>query len=233
MSELEKVLFGQGYLLLRSVVAGSAIENALGEVARVRRRAVNVGESEWRIERAEEILSISELLSGVAFRRQLSRLIGEGCVLILNRHNHIGISAGQEYRSARLHRDALQHQRSYLTLLLPLAVPEGIGGMVRLVPGSHLLPPLGNINGGGFWLDETPFSELASQALYVHLQPGDVILMNPMLFHGAGHGQRGSERVMLSLGVHGGDELKTRDPAEQEVRLWGQHRHAGQAWAEA
>lgn len=220
----------QGYVVLQNVVGPRECASLLDKCTHLPTLKA-ISASEERAERVHQHISLREVLARTPLLTSaLKDLLGPSLQLLLNRHNHFGISRGNDYRSARMHRDALGWMRSYTTVLLPLSGFNSSGAQLRVIPGSHLWPTEGPANGGGYWLDEGPFAQMESQCLSTRLKVGDALCIDPLLFHAAGHGLPREPRGMLSLGMHGGDELSPF-PAPTEVALVGrQTGYEGQSW---
>lgn len=220
----------QGYVAMPQVIDQPELERLYGQcldVPTIR----SMSATEHRAEQVHRYVSVPAILEkSPRLRAALQDLVGPNLYLIVNRHNHLGISRAGDYRSARMHRDALGWLRSYVTVLIPLDGFESPLAQLRLVPGSHLWPPEGTRNGGGFWLDDGPYETVEAQAVATRLSVGDVLCIDPLLFHAAGHGLPQAPRAMLSLAIHGGDELATTVPATEILLTAARLPYRGQSW---
>lgn len=173
--------------------------------------------------------SLVEVLRNSKLVDALESLLGPTVELLLNRHNHLTIGKGAE-RAQRLHRDVLQWSRTIISTIIHLD-DEGDGGSAtRVVPGSHLLPFAERPNNGGTWMDEQGFlADLMSQEVPIPSKPGDVLVMDGVLFHGAGRSSEADRRLCLTLGFRAPDELDEReiDPGAA-VLIRGERRYRGQ-----
>jgi ectoine hydroxylase-related dioxygenase (phytanoyl-CoA dioxygenase family) len=175
----------------------------------------------------EEFQLLAKLESSQLFALW-TELLGADVVAILNRHNHITIDTGRGSKAAALHRDSLNWSRTYLTTMMLLAGNDH-RAWPRLVPGSHRQSPRGPTNGGGYWLRQDVRHFLAEQAVAVPIKPGDVVFMDPMLFHAAGCGSVSMPRIALTLAVRAVDELAGNTPQHERLILGAQN-YQGQAW---
>lgn len=170
-----------------------------------------------------------QVLAGSALRSAVSGLLGDSWALVVNRHNHVVVDRGAGSRAVRVHRDLLHWSRNPVTLLVMLDCDESDpAAWPSVLPGSHLWPVEGSPNGGGYWLDETPQRELATQTLKVPLRPGDALFMDGMTYHSAGTGSVLAPRVMASLCLRPFDEL-TGEVGTNEEPVAGLPRYAGQS----
>jgi ectoine hydroxylase-related dioxygenase (phytanoyl-CoA dioxygenase family) len=154
----------------------------------------------------------------------LTPVLGPNIELIENRHNHLSL-----YRAPandRLHRDILQWSRSILTVLLYLSDCTDLDSATRVVPGSHLWPCAGKPNNGGTWLDQTPYADLANQAVSLPARPGDALLMHGQLYHAGGGVSLTGPRVVLTLAYRSIDELAPEPPTHCRL-VQGQRIHRG------
>lgn len=168
--------------------------------------------------------------SATSLGKRLAEVLGPHLVVITNRHNHYGVSSNTSYRAARMHRDSLQWLRTYVTILIPLQGFDEPAAQLRILPGSHLWSVDGAPNGGGFWIDETPYAALESQALQTTLELGDVLLIDPLIFHAAGCGSESATRKMLSLAIHSGDELAVGTATNEKLVTDSPRPYRGQSW---
>jgi Phytanoyl-CoA dioxygenase (PhyH) len=187
-------------------------------------------DTEGRVVRLEGVASNMPVLKDLAnsrFCEYTEQLLGQDWLIILNRHNHITIDYGAEGKSKRFHRDASHWTRSYINVLIMLSAETLHIYWPKIVPGSHLWPISGPSNGGGYWLDEDANKRAVDQALSVPLQTGDMLLLDPFVFHAAGYGVPSNPRIVLTLAIRTGDELALHD-GPNELRVSGGHAYRGQ-----
>lgn len=222
----------QGYLVVPSAAPNGATESILGfaDSATIPSRYLTLDDQGRRV-RVEGMLQNTELASVLRSARvlwlALRRQLGQNWSALANRHNHVTTNAGGDIRAARMHRDSLHWSRGYLTVVLMLNGVDSPQSFTSVIPGSHLWPDAGPPNGGGYWLDEGPYAPLSHQAVAVSARNGDALLLDPLVFHRAGHGTSEDPRSVLTLAVAAVDELAAR-PADHEILLEGHHDYQGQ-----
>lgn len=194
------------------------------ETARLRRVATRVvaNSDDLRVRHTPEKVRVDQVVSfdpayfDVAasgpLLDALTPILGPNIELVENRHNHLSI-----YRAPandRLHRDILQWSRSILSVLLYLSDCTDLDSATRVIPGSHLWPCVGQPNNGGTWLAQSPYADLADQAVAVPTRAGDAVLMHGQLYHaGAGVSLTGP-RIVLTLAYRSVDELAPEPPTQ-------------------
>lgn len=230
MISLETQFRSVGYAVLDQVIPSGALE-ALLKRCRDLPNLVEVRSGELRAELIHDHVDLREFLNSCpSLQEHLKEIVGPNLVLITNRHNHFGVSSDPAYRSARMHRDALGWTRSYITVLVPLGGFDSEAAQLELIPGSQLWPIAGKPNGGGYWIDEGPYSDARPHALRTNLKSGDVLVISPLVFHSAGWGSHANPREMLSLAIHGGDELLPSIGVNDLLLAGNGPLYAGQAW---
>jgi phytanoyl-CoA hydroxylase len=156
----------------------------------------------------------------------LGSLLGPNIELVLNRHNHLTVSAAQT-SSARLHRDVLQWSRPIVTVIAYLEKSDESSGCTHIIPTSHLLPFVGTPNNGGTWMDDHHvFAELMSQALPVPMEAGGILAFDGLAFHAAGH-EAEKTRLAVSGAFHSVDELKAMSDPDVSVLVAGEQLYRG------
>jgi len=146
----------------------------------------------------------------------LEALLGPNIELILNRHNHACLRLADD-GTAYLHRDILQWSRSIVTVLFYLEETNLENGCTQLVPGTHLLPgrpalPLEQD-------EEVLRTGLLEQALPVPMPAGGLLVLDSLVYHGAGPNRTPGSRISLTAGYHSVDELAgAPDPRRVLVR---------------
>jgi ectoine hydroxylase-related dioxygenase (phytanoyl-CoA dioxygenase family) len=216
-----------GYLIVRGVFAEDACGALSNSVKRDYATSFDAPERSARIEEATERFKLAGWLRSKVFVDVASQLLGPNWGILLNRHNHITINCGGSLPSRRPHRDSLQWSRPFLTAVIGLNMPESSQGWPRIVPGSHLWPVGARPNGGGYWLDEDEQYDMSEQHVLVQLGSGDVLFLDPMIFHGAGSGLATEPRIVWTVALRASDELALHQPAN-ELLVHGEHIYAGQ-----
>lgn len=227
----------QGYLTVPGALAEPELARLLDDATRRDWSAEFVtADASGRRVRLESVESHIDVGGLLLRSRQLvdalEGVIGADWVLLLNRHNHITFDYGQGTRGARAHRDSLGWTRGYVTVVVMLRGGSLGDAWPSVIPGSHLWPVDAPRNGGGYWLDEGTHSEsLRDQALKVPMAAGDVLLLDPQLFHAAGRGSDLEPRCVLTLALRAVDELLGEvTPNESLIR--GSVQYSGQrSWS--
>jgi len=221
-----------GYWLAREVVPSSKASEIL-KLAQLRdhpERFItrDAGGQRVRVEGAHQLLGdAAPYATPGNLRDAISLLLGARWCALLNRHNHVVIDRGAGKSADRLHRDCLHWTRRYVTCVVMLAAAVDAASWSRVLPGSQRWPIDGPRNVGGYWLDEGPYAELAAQAVFVSMRPGDALFMDPLMFHASGAGTATLPRATLTLALAASDEL-AREPAPNEVELGAARIYAGQ-----
>jgi hypothetical protein len=226
MSDYLDFYLSNGFLVERGVLDGDIVDSLAAEV--LLRQGGSEIDGPSRYEHAFAEFDLLDKLRASPLLAVWSGLLGANIVAIVNRHNHITVDSGDSSKAARLHRDSLNWSRTYLTSMMLLAGSDH-RAWPRIIPGSHLWSPRGPSNGGGYWLDQDERRTLTGQALAVPMGPGDVILMDPMLFHAAGCGSRSMPRIALTMAVRAADELAVGMPRHEQLVL-GVESYQGQNW---
>lgn len=221
-----------GYLVVRRVFTEEDCGMLSNQIRSVHATSINEVEASTRVEDAFERFKLAGWLRSEVFANCASRLLGPNWNVLLNRHNHVTVDYGKGLTSSRFHRDSLQWTRPFLTALVGLKMPESSRAWPRIIPGSHLWPVSASPNGGGYWLDDDEQCDIGDQQVLVPLGSGDILFLDPMTFHGAGHGLKNEPRIVWTVALRASDELALYQPAN-EVLVSGEHIYAGQdAWAQ-
>jgi hypothetical protein len=228
--DTEEQVRRSGYVVLPNSVRPGLVTTLRRQVDR---HAASLPTGEFRIDGAVERLDLlDQLRAEETLVKSVQGVLGEDVCILLNRHNHVTVDCGSGLRSGRMHRDARQWGRSYLTLLIPVNGTGGEHAATKFIPGSHHWATAGRCNGGGYWLDEGPYDGMEAQAVRPELGIGDAMLLDPYCFHAAGQGLPDLPRTMLCLAVAPLNDLLEEIP-DSEVVWCGEHRYVGQAgWRE-
>jgi ectoine hydroxylase-related dioxygenase (phytanoyl-CoA dioxygenase family) len=227
----------EGYLHLPGLVHADRCAEILDEFAAAvpeARRAAGA-RAYWRTSAAHvRLLSAGRLLRSNELLAALRSILGPDVALVTNRHDHITVNAGMG-KAGRLHRDVLHWSRNLVSLIVYVNVPPAheLGNGTAVLPGSHLLPALGEPNNGGTWLDDGPHAALAAQAVSVPAAAGSALLMDGMTYHCAqtrlpeDASCLTQARVAISWACRAVDELHDSDLAGPIELLVGQQRYRG------
>lgn len=120
-------------------------------------------------------------------------------------------------------------------MIVYINVPSGheLGNGTAVLPGSHLLPTVGQSNNGGTWLDDGPHAALAAQTVSVPAAVGSVLLMDGLTYHcaqtrlPAGASCLDQARVAVSWACRAVDELHDSDLASRIELLAGEPLYRG------
>lgn len=227
----------EGYLHLPGLVHPDCCAEILDEFAAVVPEACCAAgaRASWRTNAAHaRLLSAGRLLRSDELLAALGSILGPDLALVTNRHDHITVNAGVG-KAGRLHRDVLHWSRNVVSLIVYVNVPPAheLGNGTAVLPGSHLLPTLGQPNNGGTWLDDGPHAALAAQAVSVPAAAGSALLMDGLTYHCAqtrlpeDASCLTQARVAISWACRAVDELHESDLAGPIELLVGEQRYRG------
>ncbi len=222
-----------GYLKLRSLIHEDLIEyvrSAIDEELTARKPPFKLNDAGaiYRLdglykrgETFKQLMTLPELLDSV------ESLVGPNIELTLNRHNHLAINRPGE-TIERLHRDILQWTRGIVTAIFYIEDASMANGCTLILPTSQYLPFIGTPNNGGTWMDEhSVFNDLAEQAIPIHAEKGDILLVDSLAFHTAGKNNSCLTRMSIAAGYHSVDELDGLQQHEKRVLVRGQRIYRG------
>jgi phytanoyl-CoA hydroxylase len=221
-----------GYLLVKNCLPSNLLAEARDQAAELFADAAepvrrNEPGDVVRISRVfERGGAINQLLSCEQLMTRLEALLGPNVELVLNRHNHLTRS-DPFGKAQRLHRDVLQWSRPVVTALLYLDGASDAVSATHVIPSSHILPFVGTPNNGGTWLDEHHvFAAVREQSVPVPTQPGDVLLLDGLVFHAMGKPGDGS-RLLVTGAFRSVDELVSAYCEDEHVLLRGERLYRG------
>lgn len=215
-------LMRDGYVVVRQAIAPAVVEDINARIALFKRRnakAVSRNlDDHQRLYRVVNLHLVVDAITGLLTHNPAidvcDRFLGEATTL----YTSLYYERGSEQA---LHRDTPMFCTSpgekYLGVWTALDAVDDANGPLRVVPGSHLLPPIDlqalrrEVFGDG------PVSPMASegwnayqaavarqceeaglQSQPMHVQAGDVIVWHPQLFHGgAPHPSAGTRRSVV------------------------------------
>ncbi|HAL23755.1 MAG TPA: phytanoyl-CoA dioxygenase [Stenotrophomonas sp.] len=215
-------LMRDGYVVVRQAIAPTLVEDINQRIARFKQRNAkavtrNLDDHQrlYRIVNLHLVVdAMTALLTDNAAIDVCDRFFGEPTTL----YTSLYYERGSEQS---LHRDTPVFCTSpgerYMGVWTALDAVDDSNGPLRVVPGSHLLPPIdlqalrkkvfgdGPVSpmAGEGWAGyqdavARQCEEAGLQAQAVHVQPGDVIVWHPQLFHGgAPHPSAGTRRSVV------------------------------------
>ena len=138
----------------------------------------------------------------------LLSLLGENIEILTNRHNHATLNLKSQ--ADDFHRDNMQWSRGLLTVIFYLETTTQENGCTQLVPGSHLLPGVGQhhrlsdvdwVNGSG----------LFEQAVQIPVEAGGMLAIDSTIFHRIGGNQTDGSRISMTIGYQSVDEFNDQE----------------------
>lgn len=153
----------------------------------------------------------------------LESLLGPNIEVVKNRHNHIQLrppGASPDH----LHRDVLQWTRNIVTVIFFLEESTLEKGCTQVLPGSHLLPAVGDHN-----VDREAWVEgagILDQAAPVPMPAGGMLAIDSTVFHGALENRSNETRMSLTVGYRSVDELCDA-PGSRSSLVRGQRLYKG------
>lgn len=170
----------------------------------------------------DKIVRISNILDRASVFQALARhsfildpleqLLGPNIEVLRNRHNHATIRLA-ERQDLPLHRDVSQWSRPIVSVLVFLEESRCENGATQLVPGTHLLPWVPNVEAAAQQMG------LRDQVVRVEMPAGGVLVTHSLVFHTVGLNRTTGTRTSITLGYHSADELAAvEDPQRLLVR---------------
>ncbi|MAG36117.1 MAG: hypothetical protein CL878_07730 [Dehalococcoidia bacterium] len=157
-----------------------------------------------------KIVRISNILDRAPIFQELARhafildpleqLLGPNIEVLRNRHNHATIRLA-ERRDLPLHRDVSQWSRPIASVIVFLEESRCENGATQLVPGTHLLPWVPNVEEAARQMG------LRDQVVRVEMAAGGVLVAHSLVFHTIGLNRTTGTRTSITLGYHSADEL--------------------------
>lgn len=216
-----------GYLQLPWTLPAEAVDALKAAIARDIEQAAEpvVRNRAGRIVRLSNVLDRAPIFRDVATSPlvldPLEDLLGPNIEIVRNRHNHATLrlpEPGADY----IHRDVPQWSRGIVTVLFYLEESTCERGGTQLIPGSHLFP----------WAPNAEAAEqtgLLSQALRVEMPAGGLLVIDSLLWHGAGRNLTNETRTSMTIGYHSADDLASvEDP--QRILVRGRRVYAGHSY---
>ena len=148
----------------------------------------------------------------------LASLLGPNIELITNRHNHANLNLASNRSSGRLHRDMLEWSRPIVTIIFYLEETTVENGCTLVIPGTQFLPGVQTLHGleKEAWILE---AGILDQTLPVPMPAGGMLMIDSLIFHGAGKNRTDDTRMSMTVGYHSVDELsKVENPQRILVR---------------
>ncbi|HEV7215619.1 MAG TPA: phytanoyl-CoA dioxygenase family protein [Chloroflexota bacterium] len=216
-----------GFLQLPATLPPESVEALKAAIERDIEQAAEpvVRNRAGRIVRLSNVLDRAPIFRDVATSPlvldPLEVLLGPNIEMLRNRHNHATLrlpEPGADY----LHRDVPQWSRGIVTVLFYLEEATCERGSTQLIPGSHLLP----------WAPDAEAAEragLVQQVVRVEMPAGGLLVIDSLLWHGAGRNLTNETRTSMTIGYHSADDLASvEDP--QRILVRGRRVYAGHSY---
>lgn len=187
-ADVKKTYDDQGYVVVKNAISSALLERLREHFERTLERHSNIPPEQWNFWLFENDDEWLRLISDAEILDQVEKILGKN---IVHLGSHYWSKPPRIGQHVSWHQDGAYYELSHMSFVtIWIALDRSVkeNGCLKVIPGTHkeAFKPLLHASNDPFLkrkMDATSLDDMES--IYIELEPGDVSLHNPNIYHGS------------------------------------------------